>query len=194
MTQSTPPSWAEEILALVVPHDVESVTGDLLEEYRDRIVPQLGEAAARRWYVRQVMGFVLRGTWVWGVLFGVASLTRAAWDAFVPTNDFSMRSSITTYTSIALLFMAGFTAARRSRSWLAGPIAGVATASIAAVIIYAGGGILLTFRHDPGTLLAIEHSGGLHEFFGLPIIIAVFPGVIVGTAGGALGRATILRR
>jgi hypothetical protein len=187
MTQATPPRWAEEILSLVVPHDFESVAGDLLEDYRERIVPQLGRSAADRWYVTQVMGFVLRGTWIWGVLFGVAHVTRAAWDVFVPTSDFSTRSAITTWTALALLLIAGFTAARRSRSWLAGSIAGVTTAVIAAAITWVGGGLLFALRHDAGTLLAFEHSGGLAEFIGLPIV-ATIPGMIVGTIGGALGR------
>jgi len=187
MTQATPPQWAEELLNLLVPHDFESVAGDLLEDYRERIVPQLGRRAANRWYVRQVMGFVLRGTWVWGVLFGVAHVTRAAWDWFVPTSDFSTRSTITTWTALALLLIAGFTAARRSRSWLAGSIAGVTTAIIAAVITWVGGGLLFALRHDAGTLLALENSGGLTEFIGLPIV-ATIPGMIVGTIGGALGR------
>jgi hypothetical protein len=187
MTHATPPQWAEGLLNLLVPHDFESVAGDLLEDYRERIVPQLGQRAANRWYVRQVMGFVLRGTWVWGVLFGAANLTRTAWDWFVPTTDFSARSAYSTYFAIGLLLLAGFTAARRSRSWVAGPIAGVTTAAIAAAVTYIGALVLLALRHDAATFAAIEGSGGLAEAITMPLFIAM-PGMVLAAIGGTLGR------
>ena len=51
-----PPQWAESLLRLILrPDDRDSVSGDLLEEYRESIVPALG-ATANRWYIRQVRG------------------------------------------------------------------------------------------------------------------------------------------
>jgi hypothetical protein len=56
-SNARPPQWAELLLRLLLkPKDRESVSGDLLEEYRDTIVPRLG-SAANRWYVRQVGSF-----------------------------------------------------------------------------------------------------------------------------------------
>jgi hypothetical protein len=50
-----PPVVAEMLLrAMLPPASVEAVTGDLLEEYRDRRAPAVGGVRADFWYVRQV--------------------------------------------------------------------------------------------------------------------------------------------
>lgn len=54
-----PPVWAESILRLLLPpRNRESVSGDLLEEYRDVVVPTRGVLRAQLWYVRQLVSFV----------------------------------------------------------------------------------------------------------------------------------------
>jgi len=54
-----PPAWAEAVLrVLVAPRNRDTITGDLLEEYREVIVPARSRFGARTWYVRQVVGFV----------------------------------------------------------------------------------------------------------------------------------------
>src|SRR5262245_31041614 len=64
----TPPLWAEEVLQVILkPGDFTSVSGDLLEEYRDTVHPSRGQSAADAWYVRQVSGFVWRSVRVWAV-------------------------------------------------------------------------------------------------------------------------------
>ena len=69
-SDARPPRWAEAILRLLLkPEDRESVSGDLLEEYRETIVPALG-SAADRWYVRQVASFLFRASWTWGAILG----------------------------------------------------------------------------------------------------------------------------
>src|SRR5579871_33244 len=69
-----PPRGSEWLLRLVLSaRDRDTVSGDLLEEYRETIVPARGDAAARRWYRRQVAGIVWRSTRtpiVAGVLLG----------------------------------------------------------------------------------------------------------------------------
>ena len=100
----TPPRWAEWLLRLTLKRgDRESVSGDLLEEYRDTVVPAPGQSAADVWYLRQVAGFLWRATWVWAVLFSGAFVIRQAVDFFIPTHEFYVRSLWTTYTAIALL-------------------------------------------------------------------------------------------
>jgi hypothetical protein len=50
-----PPGIAETLLrAMLPPASVETMTGDLLEEYRDRRVPSVGRLRADFWYARQV--------------------------------------------------------------------------------------------------------------------------------------------
>ena len=66
---TNPPRWAERLLRLVLnPADRDTITGDLLEEYREAIVPTLGLPAARRWYVKHALSIAvaprLAGQWL----------------------------------------------------------------------------------------------------------------------------------
>src|SRR5262245_42874754 len=98
-SDARPPQWAETFLRLLLkPEDRESVPGDLLEEYRDTIVPTLGPAAADRWYVRQVGSFLLQGSWVWGVVLGAALVIRYLFDTLDPPADYWLRASALTYS------------------------------------------------------------------------------------------------
>ena len=81
---SLPPRWAESLLRLLLPpKDRDSVSGDLLEEYRESIVPLRG-AKASRWYIRQVGWYVLRATWAWSLVVGAICVWRYLLDTLVP--------------------------------------------------------------------------------------------------------------
>jgi hypothetical protein len=59
-----PPEVAELILRGLLPLDMsETVSGDLLEEYRESRVPAAGEFRADLWYWRQVGGMWVRAYW-----------------------------------------------------------------------------------------------------------------------------------
>ena len=190
---ATPPAWAETILrAVVTRKDFGSVSGDLLEEYRDSVYPARGRHGADTWYVRQVFGFAIRSVGVWGALFGFAEVARTALDWFVPTHDFSVRSAISTYVGIGLLLTSGFWSAWRSGSLASGPVSAILTVIIGEIISSIGASAMLVMFHDPRTMSAIEASGGLGEAFTLPIIL-VLPALILGTLGGALGAAAHAR-
>lgn len=106
-SSARPPRWAETLLRLLLPpKDRESVSGDLLEEYRDTIVPALGPAAGR-WYVRQVGSFLVRASWAWGAIVGAALVIRYLFDTLVPPTDFRMRATALTYTIIDYLPVGG---------------------------------------------------------------------------------------
>ena len=186
---ATPPRWAESLLQLVVSReDFESVSGDLLEEYRDSIRPARGPGRADRWYVAQVLGFAWRSTALWAALFAAAFLARTALDWLVPPSDFSLRSLVTTYLAIGILLCAGFSASWRVGSIRAGAVAGILSTAIAAPISLVGASMLLAVWHDPGTMAAVEGSGGLGEAFVLPWM-AIVPGALVGAVGGVVGAA-----
>ena len=188
MTETAnPPVWAEIVLRQVLKRgDRESVSGDLLEEYRDAIVPARGRAAADAWYIRQVAGFLWRATFVWALLFSGAFVLRQAFDFLVPTRDFVFRSELTTYTAIAILAATSFWAAWRSGSFIAGIVVTVVMTQIAAVLSVAGVSLLLAIWHDPATMKAIAGSGGLEEAYVLPFM-AVIPALIVGSVAAAAG-------
>jgi hypothetical protein len=59
-----PPEVAEFVLHALLPVDMrETVSGDLLEEYRESRVPAAGRLRADLWYWRQVGGMWLRAYW-----------------------------------------------------------------------------------------------------------------------------------
>jgi len=106
-SNARPPQWAEALLRLLLtPKDRESVSGDLLEEYRDTIVPARGPAADR-WYVWQVGSFLLRTSWGWGAVLGAALVIRYLFDTLVPVTDYRMRATTLTYTIIGAFLLAG---------------------------------------------------------------------------------------
>lgn len=182
-----PPRWAESLLRILLkPEDRESVSGDLLEEYRESILQVRGSLRADVWYVLQVAGFLWRATWFWAVVFSGAFLARTAYDWLVPTTHFAVRSAVTTWTAVLTLFVVGFLAAWRSRSFVAGLMAAVVTSQIAALMSVLGSAVLLAIWHDPQTQQAIAGSGGLDEVFLLPFMM-IIPAVIVGVVGGAAG-------
>jgi hypothetical protein len=187
MTPRTPPKWAEWLLQLSVkPTDYDNVSGDLLEEYRDSVLPARGHRGADLWYVRQVLVFLFNDAKLWGVLFGAAFIARTALDWFVPTVDFHTRSIVSTSMGIGVVLLAGFAAAWRSESSAAGTAAGLATIAIGAAISVCGAMMMLSIWHDAGTMAAIRQSGGVAEVFTLPFMLLA-PGAVFGTIGGVAG-------
>ena len=168
------------------PGDFDSVSGDLLEEYRETIHPVRGQRRADLWYVMQVFGFVSPGARLGGSLFGAAFVVRTALDWFAPPLDFHTRANVSTELGVGILLATGFWAAWRSSSFVAGTIAGVEAAVIGGVVSIVGAAALLAIWHDPGTLAAIRGSGGLSEVFTLPLMM-VLPGLVLGTIGGIAG-------
>jgi hypothetical protein len=80
-TDAVPPQWAERLLRLVLPPaDRDTITGDLLEEYREVIRPTHGPVGARRWYLRQAASLILR--WnspaQWAIWLGAAAALAVA--------------------------------------------------------------------------------------------------------------------
>jgi hypothetical protein len=189
-TNATPPSWAELALrAFLSERDFESVSGDLLEEYRENIYGNRGRLRADVWYVAQVLGFAWRHAGVWAVIFAVAFLARTAMDWHMPTADFQTRSAVSTLVGIGIFMVTGLWAGSRSGSYIAGAVVGLAIATLALPIQLVGAALLLAGSHDPSVLTAIRSSGGLEEVFTMPLM-TVLPGVLFGAIGGALGVTT----
>ncbi len=58
MTPGGPPRWLEWLLLRFLPsRDRETISGDLLEEYREEQLPRAGPVRANLWYLRQSMSF-----------------------------------------------------------------------------------------------------------------------------------------
>jgi hypothetical protein len=185
--QAVPPRWAEWLLRVTLKRtDRETVSGDLLEEYRDAIVPARGQRAADGWYASQVAGFMWRATWVWALLFSGAFVIRQAFDFLVPTHDFYFRSQLTTYTAIGLIAATSLWSTWRSGSFIAGIVVTIVMTQVAAVLSILGVTLLLAIWHDPATMQAAADSGGIEEAYVLPFIMIV-PALIVGSIAAAVG-------
>jgi hypothetical protein len=187
-SNARPPRWAESLLRLLLkPEDRESVSGDLLEEYRETIVPTLG-SAADRWYVRQVASFLVRASWLWGGILGAALVVRYLLDTLVPPTDYFLRATILTYTIMASCLLTGFSTAWRGRSMRAGIVISFSAATIGALISIVGTGVMLAIWHDPATLDAWRRSGGLQEaFIDVPLKLVAI-GVTLGFGGALFGK------
>src|SRR5262249_25048640 len=187
MTSTMPPRWAESLLRLVLDsRDQATVSGDLLEEFRDSIRATRGKAAADGWYVRQVMGFVARSNTVPALLFAGAFVARTALDWLQPPADFHTRSLISTLIAASILLLSGFFASWKNGTIQAGGLSGIATTVLAALLSTIGTLVLLGIWHDTTPLRAIEGSGGLEECFLLPVML-ILPGLAIGGVGGAIG-------
>jgi len=188
-----PPSWAESLLRLILtPEDRDSVSGDLLEEYRESIVPSLG-GTANRWYVRHVARYVLSATWAWAVVVGAICLWRYLLDTLAPIHYtagvIALRSAVMSWTLMATFFGCGAWHAWRTGHLRAGVLLTLIAAAMGGYLGMAGTLVSLSISHGPETMAAIEGSGGLFEGFpGVPLLLLIVA-FISGTPGALAGRA-----
>lgn len=188
-TTASPPRWAEALLMTFLQQDdSESVSGDLLEQYRDSVYPARGRRRADLWFVGQVISFVAPGARLFAILFSAQFLARTALDWFYPPLNFHARSSVSTAVAVGTLLTAGFWAAWRSESSAAGALAGILTTGVASIASIAGAAAMLAFWHDPRTMAAIRGSGGFEEAVTLPVMM-ILPGVMLGACGGFASAA-----
>ena len=184
--RTSPPVWAEAILrTFLKTESFPNVSGDLLEQYRDSILPARGLLLADRWYVSQVFGFVLRGALPWAALFAGAAVARNTFDWLHPATDYHARALTSTALAVGILLVAGFWTAWRSGSFLAGVVTGLSASTVAAGLTIVGNAVLLAFSFgiDPA-----QGSGGLDELFHLPVML-ILPGMAVCSIGGFLGAS-----
>lgn len=83
MSEPGPPRWLERLLRLCLPpRDRETISGDLLEEYREEQAPRLGLLRANMWYLRQWISFwsfrTMGGPPMKAALMWTSALTVAA--------------------------------------------------------------------------------------------------------------------
>lgn len=189
-SDARPPRWAEAILHMLVkPDDRETISGDLLEEYRAAIVPTRGRAADL-WYIRQVAWYLLRASWVWGALIGSSLVIRYLLDTLVPAADYRMRASVLSWTIIGMCMLAGFLTAWRTRSMRGAVLASFTAAMIGALVSIVGTAMMLAVWHDPATLAEWRRSGGVDEALIYVPLIVIALGIMIGIVGAALGKGT----
>jgi hypothetical protein len=188
---AAPPRWAAALLPLLLrADDAETVTGDLIEEYRDTVYPSSGRWRANAWFVRQVAGFAWRAAWVWGLLIAAFISGRFMLDTFAPPASYSARSFFTTWSSILLYLSTACWAARRTGRARTGVLVAVAAHAIgwianAAVTTAIVVGVI---RNQPEMLRVFHDTGGWGEQWFLPLMLLPFV-LVLGCAGGVFGKA-----
>ena len=185
-----PPRWAESLLRMLLSAEHrESVSGDLLEEYRESIVPARG---ADGWYVRQVAGYLIRRAWMWGALVGAILVARYLIDSLDPVRYtpgvVHPRSAIMSYALMATFASASAWWTWRTGHLRSGVLVALATAVCGGALSAGGTLACLAIWHDAETLRAVQGSGGLAEaLWGVPFLLVPI-GLITGTMGAIAGR------
>ncbi len=108
--EAHPPRWAGWILDLLLtPADRETVSGDLLEEYRDAKLPALGRRRANAWYVRHVLGYFSRAAWPFVLWLSAIHVARDLFNTFQNVDAFTnarMEQAFTVTLFPAMLLIA----------------------------------------------------------------------------------------
>ncbi len=101
-----PPMWAEAVLrVLLPPRDRETVSGDLLEEYRDSVRPARGRVRANAWYVGQIAGYLWRDSRV----LGLALLAAWVVSWFLPRIPAALGGDVFTSRGLAVMLATALT-------------------------------------------------------------------------------------
>jgi hypothetical protein len=184
-----PPAVAQALVAVLVPADRrDGILGDLLEEYRETQRPERGEAGADRWYVRQAAGFVWRAAAPWAVAFGLAMAARECLDATVATTDnYHVRSAVSTYLAFVIYAAAGLNAGWRSRRLESGFVVSLVMTTVATLMTLATvfAVAALQAAGSAGILPSYAISDGLD----IPVPFMLILGGVFATIGAAIGKA-----
>jgi uncharacterized membrane protein YhaH (DUF805 family) len=193
--------WGDFVLRLLVRRrDRETISGDLLEEYREHVLPTRGPWPARLWYARQILSFV--SPMVWGLAIGVVLGTlQLVNTAVAPLADDDAGGMLFVIAVVALLWTLVSVAAslptRRFRdALLAGMLAGLATMAVFDVtsivrvnffldqIRYRDDWVNLVARFDASNAPNLRAYANWEYLRGTPMVLAI--GVVAGGLCGAL--------
>lgn len=202
------PRWADHVLRLLVgSRKWESISGDLLEEYRQAILPSAGPTGGRLWYARQLLSYAT--PLHFGMLGGILAASAIVLSNIVlPSLGIEIGPAPRAETVLnalcfggLLLFwaMAGFLAHWRLRTLGSSLRWGATIAFIHIALImltfFAINNIFLDIvSRQPDKLWDFQHSGAssMRAYvniaalkglcFVLPVFVAV--GAACGTAGG----------
>jgi len=173
----------ETLLRLVlVERDREPVSGDLLEEYRD-LVQSRGERNARRWYGRQVAGFVWRCSWPWGVAATLVLVGRYFLDDFVLPHLFDpQRAEIMTRLLIDIFLFAGAVTAWRTQRIASALVVATAATAMAAIASWVYAAVVMV-----APVPAYSTPADLGETLFIPVLLLAVA-LAASIVGALVGR------
>jgi hypothetical protein len=193
--------WGDFVLRLLVRRrDRETISGDLLEEYREHVLPTRGSWSARLWYIRQILSFVSPIAWglAVGVVLGTLQLVNTA-RAPLADDDaggmlFMAAVIVLLWTSISVA--TSFPTCRFRDAVVAGMLAGLATMAVfdATSILrvnvfldrirYRDDWVNLVARFDASNAPTLRAYANWEYVRGTPTVLAI--GVVAGGLCGAL--------
>ena len=204
-------NWGDIVLRLLIRRrNRDSISGDLLEEYREHVVPTMGPRAARLWYIRQILSLVSPLTWglTIGIIFGGWQLVDTAIE---PLADDSGGTMAVLLGSLLLLWtLTSVAASLRSRQFthaiLAGTLAGLATMAVLDVsailrvnifleeIRYREDWINLMARFDASGFQSLRMYANWEYFRGTPVILGLgaLGGAMCGAIAGVISAMTAM--
>lgn len=196
--------WADVLLRLLLDaRDRDTISGDLLEEYREEVMKTRGPLAARFWYVRQILSFISPATWGFAIGLAAGGLSLIS-TAVAPLADDTEGTVGLWFGGLLVLWgLVGFSAARRRHSFrdavTAAAIAGLVTMIVFDVATIVRANVFLDEirdRADWQNLIARFQASGAHslrlyatrEYIVMtPIILAI--GACAGAVSGVMGGA-----
>jgi hypothetical protein len=134
-----PPEVAQLLLHALLPMDMrETVSGDLLEEYRESRIPSIGRLRAGLWYWRQVGGMWLRAYWALVVPAVLLLVVHDVFNTFRSPSGASYLDGlprlvpgvISPLGVVGLLGLANAYGTWRTRRWEGGLVASLGVAAI----------------------------------------------------------------
>jgi hypothetical protein len=198
---NAPPAWAEALLrALVKPRDADFIAGDLVEEYRETVIPAKCAFRARVWYWVQVLSFLrldallrlrsaaLSDRFLWAAAAGIAEYAVL----FCVPEKTGAPAEVVAQWSTAALLLAGATSAIRSAAdawhigrtsafWLT--LFGIVTVVTLRASVYTPVPLVAAF-------LVIVPAAGFQSARGTGILrTGTAAGLVIGTVTFLLGTA-----
>lgn len=187
---SHPPRLADALLrAIVPPSDFESISGDLLEEYREVRRPSLGRLRADAWYARQISSILWR--LVWPCVLAISALrmltlviaydegraVRLWWNpSLVPAPGVALLDAV-------VYLLAGLYGAQRTGLIKTGAVTAAATTVVGFSMFFAWAAL-----RTPRLLLAPFEQPFVLVILLILLAIALGFGLVFGTAGAVLRR------
>lgn len=181
MMEPHPPRWAEWLLRSALrPFDRDSISGDLLEEYREVRHPTLGMCRADLWYVKHVLSVYWRLVWPGALTMSVVTLFSLAIQ--LPTRYSLVQAPGVSVLDAAVCLWVGYYTSRRTRLVRIGMMS-------AGLIGLLPLGIVLSVAAvtDPALLLAPFAKPFIFLILLTVISLAIGFGCALGAVGATVG-------
>jgi hypothetical protein len=204
-----PPRWAERLLRIfLASRDRDTIPGDLLEEYREVVLPARGKLRAQIWYVKQVLSFVDAIT-LGFIIGGLAATANLIATPLLPDAEDTPAALLAFYGPMLLMWaLFCFATYRRSRS-LAQAIKAGALIGFVTFAIFQVGNLVrvnlfldtVSHRDDWRNMLSSYRTSGFGSFRAytnyiyavmtpLLLLVGSTIGAATGLVGGLLGLTT----